>query len=126
MIFASSDLPMVTEKFSPFLRDCLSSAAALSSSFSRAIRAVMLSSICPLKLGSLLLAPLSDDSSLVWAAHGTLRVALAATHCVVAGLPRLLCRALLLSCDMVAAGMSRGGAERERVGGGPTVSLTTC
>lgn len=96
----------------PLLRASLSRADLLRSSFSLAIRSVMLSSIWPLKVGSLArgLFPFSEAIHLVWelATHGMRRAALAvaAGGADVAGDPKLLCRALRPSWeDMV--GLSR-------------------
>lgn len=80
----------------PLLRDCLSRADLLRSSFSLAIRSVILSSIWPLKLGPVARGPFpfSEAIHLAWelAAHGMRRAALAiaAVGVGVAGAPRLL------------------------------------
>lgn len=93
----------------PLLRASLSSAALLKSSFSLAIRAVMLSSIWPLNVGSLPRGPLSEAIHLAWeAAQGTRRAALTVAAAAVAvaegvaGAPRRLCRALRPSWDDIA------------------------
>lgn len=89
----------------PLPRASLSRADLLRSSFSLAIRCVILSSIWPLKLGSLARGPFpfSEAIHLAWelATHGMRRAALAvaAVGVGVAGAPRLLCRALRPSWD---------------------------
>lgn len=98
----------------PLLRASLSRLALLRSSFSLAIREVMLSSIWPLKLGSLGRGPFpfSEAIHLAWeqlATHGMRRAALAVAA-VGAGVdeaPRPLCRARRLSWDVM-VGWSRG------------------
>lgn len=106
-------LHIVIGRGPPLLRASLSRADLLRSSFSLAIRAVILSSICPLKLGSLARGPFpfSVAIHLAWelATHGMRRAALAvaAVGPGAAGAPRLLCRALRPSWDDMVC-LSRG------------------
>jgi hypothetical protein len=101
----------VTGKAPPLPRASLSRADLLRSSFSLAIRAVILSSIWPLKLASLGRGPFpfSEDIHLaVEVMHGMRRAALAtaAVGAGAVGAPRLFCRALRPSWDDM-VGLSR-------------------
>lgn len=95
-------------KAPPLLRASLSRLALLRSSFSLAIREVMLSSIWPLKLGPSVRGPFpfSEAIHLAWeqpATHGMRRAALAvaAVGVGVDEVPRPLCRARRLSWDVM-------------------------